>query len=258
MLSKIKNLISSVKCKIGNNEQKPCCMKSCALFTLKVSLTSLLSVAIVYFPLKGKIIEDMLLSNPKSIIKAVEKMREGEQKKSEEESKKKLPEITQQITSNSNIPAIGNSSAKNTIILFYDINCGYCKKELIELTSLTQSRQDIKVLLVDFPVLSEQSFLASQVMLHVNMNYRNSFSKLLNFLSKAQKVDQQTLALGLKNANLPSSVIENAKKDQAVIGMLRGHHEYGRALGIQGTPVVIVNGKLIPGYAPIDNILANL
>jgi protein-disulfide isomerase len=40
--------------------------------------------------------------------------------------------------------------------------------------------------------------------------------------------------------------------------MLRGHHEYGRTLGIQGTPVVIVNGKLIPGYAPIDNILANL
>ena len=53
----------------------------------------------------------------------------------------------------SGLVAIGPEDAENTIIEFMDYFCGYCKKIHPELISLTEKRDDTRVIFLQHPIL---------------------------------------------------------------------------------------------------------
>ena len=69
----------------------------------------------------------------------------------------------------SGLVAIGPEDAENTIIEFMDYFCGYCKKIHPELISLTEKRNDTRVIFLQHPILSESSKIISAMVVAANL-----------------------------------------------------------------------------------------
>ena len=63
---------------------------------------------------------------------------------------------------------IGADDAENTIIEFMDYFCGYCKKIHPELVELANERDDVRVIFLQHPILSESSKVIAQMVVAAN------------------------------------------------------------------------------------------
>ena len=80
------------------------------------------------------------------------------------------------------MPRIGNIDSKLIIIEFVDYNCGYCKKTLSTISKLMKNFDNIQIVFIDYPILSETSEIAARASLAANEQnaYFEYHSILLN------------------------------------------------------------------------------
>src|SRR4029078_3368696 len=64
---------------------------------------------------------------------------------------------------------IGNKDGDVTFVEFFDYNCGYCKRAMADLLDLMKAHPKLKVVVNEFPVLSQGSGEAAQVAVAVRM-----------------------------------------------------------------------------------------
>ena len=64
---------------------------------------------------------------------------------------------------------LGNKNGDVTFVEFFDYNCGYCKRAMSDMLDLMKSDPKLKVVLKEFPVLSEGSVEAAKVAVAVRM-----------------------------------------------------------------------------------------
>src|SRR6202789_1086242 len=64
---------------------------------------------------------------------------------------------------------LGNKSGDVTFVEFFDYNCGYCKRAMTDMLDLMKSDPKLKVVLKEFPVLSDGSVEAAKVAVAVRM-----------------------------------------------------------------------------------------
>ena len=75
---------------------------------------------------------------------------------------------------------IGNAQGDVTLVEFFDYNCGYCKRALVDLVELMKGDPKLRVVLKEFPVLGPGSIEAAQVAVAVRMQDKSG-KKYLDF-----------------------------------------------------------------------------
>ena len=95
------------------------------------------------------LIADILKKNPEMIIEALQALEEKNNKQSENNQ----AQLIKKFVSDKNAISIGNKNADIVISEFYDYNCGYCKKQFSDLQKLLREDGNIKLILIDFPIL---------------------------------------------------------------------------------------------------------
>lgn len=124
-------------------------------------------------------------------------------------------------------PAVGEKKAHITV--FTDTDCGYCQKlhsEMPELNGL-----GIEVRYLGYPRAGIGS---------------HSYKTLVNIWCADDR--QQAMNLAKARKDVPEAQCENPVASQFMLG---------QALGIRGTPAVILaDGSLIPGYQPAEDMAA--
>jgi len=78
---------------------------------------------------------------------------------------------------------LGNKDGDVTFVEFFDYNCGYCKRAMADMLDLLKTDPKLKVVLKEFPVLSEGSVEAARVAVAVRMQ-DPSGKKYLDFHQK--------------------------------------------------------------------------
>ncbi len=157
-----------------------------------------------------------------------------------------------------NAPRLGSSDAKVTVVEFADFQCPYCGK--FQETVYTQLKKDyidtgkISFAYQDFTFLGEESDVAAQAAKCAGEqgkfweyhDYLFSHQKGENqgaFVAKNLKTFAKTLKLKTADFN---TCLDSGKFASAVEEETAG----GRALGITGTPTILVNGKVYVGALP--------
>ena len=59
----------------------------------------------------------------------------------------------------------GNPDGDVTIYEFFDYKCGYCKRALETVISLIEEDKNLRFVMVEFPILSDESVLAARAAL---------------------------------------------------------------------------------------------
>lgn len=171
------------------------------------------------------------------------------------QAKKAQAESHDWLYNNDAHPILGNPEGKSIIINFTDYNCPFCKRLEKGLTQLASENSDIKVINI-YQSFKQQTVngLDTNAALFAMKVWKD---KPENFL----EVDK--LLMAKSGIHTKSSLEAVAKKTgteaelkttQEQVDILTKNHQTFSALGLTGTPTLMMNGQILPGYVPYERL----
>ena len=107
------------------------------------------------------IVKNYLIAHPEVLEEA---MAELSKRQANADAEKHEASITSNAEAIFNSPRgvmLGNKDGDVTFVEFFDYNCGYCKRAMSDMLDLMKTDPKLKVVLKEFPVLSEGSIEAA-------------------------------------------------------------------------------------------------
>ena len=191
------------------------------------------------------IIEKYILENPETIIESLEKFT-ANQKEKEKESFVNILNNFYNTKAYESLPRVGNIDSKLIIVEFVDYNCGYCKKALSTISKLIKNLDDIQIVFIDYPILSESSEIAARASLAANeQNAYFEYHTIL--LNNTKSINENFLYKIAKELSLD---IEKFKKDissEKIKNNIIENINFANSLKIRGTPTFIIGNQILPG-----------
>ena len=161
------------------------------------------------------IVKNYLVSHPEVLEEAMTELNKRQAAAETEKHEASIVQNSDAIFNSPRSVTLGNKDGDVTFVEFFDYNCGYCKRAMADMLDLMKSDPKLKVVLKEFPVLSEGSVEAAKVAVAVRMQdpggekYLDFHQKLLGGRGAADKARALAAA---KDAGLDIARIE---KDMA-------------------------------------------
>lgn len=202
-------------------------------------------------------IREYLLENPEVLMEAIAVL-EARQAEAEE--------AAQQLAVVENAPALFNSSFDHVggnpdgdvvIVEFVDYRCSFCRRAHPEVAELVESDGNIRIITKEFPILGEQSTLASRFAIATNIALGGDAYELVSDALMAMRADVTELSLArlAGDLGLDSQLIFETMSDPLVQTTINANHALGQRMGITGTPSFVFGDQLVQGYVPLPNML---
>ena len=153
---------------------------------------------------------------------------------------------------------VGNPDGDVTLVEFFDYNCGYCRSALPDLATLLAEDPNLRVVLKEFPILSNESIDAARVAVLVgdaDVDYWTFHEAL--FTSRSQ-VDKKVALAAAADLGLSPVGLELDMGTEAVSKTIQTSYEIAKALNITGTPTYIIGNEIIPGAIGIDELRSRI
>ncbi|WP_420024768.1 DsbA family protein (plasmid) [Cereibacter azotoformans] len=153
----------------------------------------------------------------------------------------------------------GNASAPVVAVEFFDYQCGYCKSALPELAAALSGRNDVAVVMKEFPILGSTSEAAARLALavraeHGDEAYLGFHNALLSHKGGLNEAALSILA-GAAGYDYPALVARGRQDD--ITSTLQGNRRLAQALAISGTPAFVFrDGEVVPGMMAADRLTA--
>jgi protein-disulfide isomerase len=201
------------------------------------------------------IVREYLLANPEVIEEAANALREKRELAAAAETERAIDAISDKIFTSANQMVLGNPDGPITLVEFFDYNCGYCKRALSDMTALLEANPDLRIVMKEFPILSEGSLQAARVSVAVKDLAPDKYLAFHQELMTRPGEATSAKALEVvRDLGLDAAVIETAANADDVTGNIKEVHELAAALGITGTPSYIIGKELIPGAIGYDGL----
>ena len=204
----------------------------------------------------GEAVRAYLLENPEVIFEAVEIANARQAEAENEQASASLSTFTPALFEEGNTFVLGNPEAKTTIVEFVDYNCGYCRKAHDAIDAIIAQDSDLKVVIRQFPILSQGSLEASQIAMVIGKEFGPE--KAVEFHNAAYKsevaLDKVSALEIAKTLGLDVAKIEAGIEDPAILETIKTTHEAAVALKIEGTPGFIIGEEIVRGYIPEDQL----
>ncbi len=157
----------------------------------------------------------------------------------------------------------GNPDGDITLVEFMDYRCGFCKRAFPEVAELVSNDPNIRYVIKEFPILGEQSVLASRYAIATQQVagddvYEEVHNALMAFRGDITLASLQRLGdtFGLDNAAI-TAAMESAE----VGAVITKNRELAQKLQISGTPTFIFQDQMVRGYIPLaemETLIAEL
>jgi protein-disulfide isomerase len=152
---------------------------------------------------------------------------------------------------------LGNKDGDVTFVEFFDYNCGYCKRAMIDMLELLKSDHKLKIVLKEFPVLGQSSVEAAQVAVAARMQdpagkkYLDFHQKLLGGRGQADKARALAAA---KEAGFDIAKIEKDMTSAEVRATLEENFRLAESMGMNGTPSYVIGKQVVVGAVGLENL----
>jgi hypothetical protein len=191
-------------------------------------------------------IRDYILANPDVVREALINL-------ADREERERIEQAMGTLRMDIGDPILGNPEGGFTIYEFTDYNCGYCKRVFQPLQELIATDDDIRLVVKEFPILSQTSVLAAQA----------------GIAAQAQGVfpDFHAAMMTARGAITMDSIIDAAESAGADINRLQADmnspvtaevidrtRAAAQALQISGTPGLVIGSQVIPGAIDLDQM----
>jgi protein-disulfide isomerase len=203
------------------------------------------------------IVKNYLIAHPEVLEEA---MNELNKRQAADEAAKHEASITENSKAIFDSPrnvTLGNKSGDVTFVEFFDYNCGYCKRAMSDMLDLIKSDPKLKVVLKEFPVLSEGSVEAAKVAVAVRMQdpggakYLDFHQRLLGGRGPADKARALAAA---KEAGLDVARLEKDMASPEAKATIDENFKLAESMGMNGTPSYVIGKQVVVGAIGVEGL----
>jgi len=148
----------------------------------------------------------------------------------------------------------GNPDGDITIIEFIDYRCGFCRRAHPEVAELVATDGNIRVITKEFPILGEQSLLASRFAVATKIVAGDDAYKDISdaLIALNSDVSESSLSAIASAYDLDAEAIFAAMDEDPQVGeVLAANRALGDRLQITGTPTFVFGGEMVRGYVDL-------
>lgn len=199
-----------------------------------------------------------LLDNPQVIMDAVQVL---EQRQAQAQAQADLTLVSDNATEifEDGFSFVGgNPDGDITLVEFLDYRCGFCKRAHGEVAKLLETDGNIRLVVKEFPILGEQSLLASRFAVATKQIAGADAYKGVNdaLMEMTGDVSIRTLRRMASTFGLDAAAIEAHMDSETVTDEIRRTRALAQRLQITGTPTFVLQDELLRGFLPYDEMLA--
>jgi len=203
------------------------------------------------------IVKNYLIAHPEVLEEA---MNELNKRQAADEAAKHEASITENSKAIFDSPrnvTLGNKGGDVTFVEFFDYNCGYCKRAMSDMLDLIKSDPKLKVVLKEFPVLSEGSVEAAKVAVAVRMQdpggakYLDFHQRLLGGRGPADKARALAAA---KEAGLDVARLEKDMASPEAKATIDENFKLAESMGMNGTPSYVIGKQVVVGAIGLEGL----
>ncbi|MBY0273642.1 MAG: DsbA family protein [Alphaproteobacteria bacterium] len=198
------------------------------------------------------LISKYIMGNPKVVSESLQAAMALKQQEEMAKMEKIVVANKDKIFKNEADPVGGNLKGTETLVVFTDPNCHYCKKFHPELASLLNTNKNVKIIFKDLPVMGNNSLLAIKAMLAAKN--QGKYSEVQDAVYSADKplTKKQIMKLAEK-LGIDMKKFEADMKSKEIQAQIDQNLELSKTLGINGTPTLILGvSTVVPGYLSAD------
>lgn len=197
-------------------------------------------------------IRDYLLENPEVLMEAISVLEQRDREAQAANDLALAQSYADQLLDDGHSWVGGNPDGDVTIVEFLDYRCGYCKRAFDEVEALLENDGNIRFIVKEFPILGEQSTLASQFAIAVLLvegddAYKDVHDALMTMRSDVtmSALVQMSDTFGLDTASISAEM-----QSEDVSRIIAENRALAQALAISGTPTFVIGDQLVRGYIP--------
>lgn len=206
-----------------------------------------------------QIIEDYLVKNPEVIERALIALEEKRNQQRLADQSTAIQSMKAAIFNSDHQVVLGNPDGKVTLVEFFDYNCGYCRRALADMVALMETNPDLRVVLKEFPILSEGSMEAAQIAIAVGKIAPDSYMEFHNDMFTLPGPANKSKALSITDGlGLDRDAVLEMASSQSTRDNLSEVRGLAEALGISGTPSYVIGDEAVFGAVGYDQLLAKI
>ena len=192
-------------------------------------------------------IETYLLGNPR-ILQQVSQALDAQLRAEETEATRaSLAALHEAIYEDPANIVLGNPEGDVTLVELFDYNCTYCRQALPDVLDLIAEDPGLRVILKEFPILSEGSVEAARIGVLVNRSEANYALFHTNLLTARGTIDAQAALTAAQSLGLNPIALELDMQAAEVTQAIERTYAIASELGLTGTPTFIIGNEVLPG-----------
>lgn len=198
-------------------------------------------------------IRDYLLDNPEILMEAIGVLEARDAAAQANEDANLVSSLDAEIFEDGRSWVGGNPDGDVTLVEFMDYRCSYCRRAFTEVEQLLDVDGNIRLVLKEFPILGEESLLASRFAIAVRNVAGSDAYKSAHDALMTQRASISTASLTnlSDDLGLDTAAIMAGMDAPEVLAEIRANHDLARKLEINGTPSFILEEEMLRGYVPL-------
>src|SRR6476469_8649685 len=203
------------------------------------------------------IIKNYLVTHPEVLEEAMTELTKRQAAAETEKHEASIAQNSDAIFNSPRQVVLGNKDGDVTFVEFFDYNCGYCKRAMDDMLTLMKADPKLKVVLKEFPVLSQGSVEAAQVAVAVRMQdptgkkYLDFHQKLLGGRGAADKARALSVA---KDVGLDMAKLEKDMASPEAKATIEENFKLAEDMGMNGTPSYVIGKQIVVGAVGLDGL----
>jgi protein-disulfide isomerase len=156
-----------------------------------------------------------------------------------------------------NSPVFGGDKAAVTVVEFSDFQCPFCSRGAETVTAIKKKYgSKVKVAFRHFPLpMHKDAKPASEASMCVHEQNADKFWKYHDLLFKNQdKLDGPSLEKYAKEVGADTKKFQECMTAKKYADFVQKDLEYGEKIGVRSTPTFFINGQMVAGAVPIEQI----
>ena len=196
------------------------------------------------------VVRDALKKDPSILRDAVVALQADETERSQAASRAAIAQ-SQLVTPAD--PSVGDANGDITIVEFFDTRCPYCRKLDPVMDSFLAKDRKVRLVYKDLPILGPGSVMGTKALLAAQK--QNAYARMRDAVMKLPRdttlpqIEATARGLGLDWPQMQKDMA-----DPAIQARIDANLKLAQALGIQGTPALVIGNDLIPGAIDLQEL----
>lgn len=199
------------------------------------------------------LVRQYILEHPEVLVEALQRYEEEQRAAEAERQRSAILALADQLSDDPRDPVLGNPEGDVTLVEFFDYRCPYCKRMTDTLAQLIEEDPNLRVVMKEFPILSQESVQAARAALAAQRQDKYEAFHFALMEGGGGFTDGEILAVA-DSVGLDVDALEAAMQDPAIEAVLRSNHSLAEQIGITGTPAFVIGDTMIPGAVGIDEL----